>query len=290
MGVSQYDALRAKPAHANLWQDSGLKRSIAYTSNWLHTLVLAGLLALFLVFVLIFLQPFDTYQAAMPFKNLKLFGYSACIILPIMLLHGLEEFWFKKNHSRWFLYQELIILSIGFVLISTASFFYNSLVVNNMELQYNYMVGWAVDFGLPFVPIFIPLWAYLRYRFSTVTIAPKTEKPAATISIEVGKQQVLQFQEQKFLLAQAQANYVDVYWWDDNEVKKEMIRFTISGLIECIPSALQIHRSFLVNPAHIHSISGNTRKGTVRVAHIDEDIPISPKHFSAVKNLLQSRP
>ena len=73
-------------------------------------------------------------------------------------------------------------------------------------------------------------------------------------------------------------------------LKKEMIRFTISGLIDLIPSAQQIHRSYLVNPLHIQDITGNTRKGSILINHYDQEIPISPKHFLAVKNLLQNRP
>jgi len=252
--------------------------------------MLASLLALAVVFILIFLQPFDTYQTDMPFKNLKLLGYSVCIIMPVMFLHTFEELWYKRNKSKWFLYQEIIILFFGFILISIASFFYNAIVVNDINVEYNYILTWSLNFGLPFVPVFIPLWAYLRFRFSTVEIRPKEKNGEKVVSIAVNNQQSIQFKENDFLFAQSQANYVDVYFLDGTGLRREMIRFTISGLIDIIPSALQIHRSYLVNPSQIKEISGNTRKGNVKINHFEEEIPISPKHFTAVKNLLQSRP
>lgn len=267
-----------------------MNRSIAYTSSWLHTFILSCIFATAFVFILIFLQPFDTYGSDMSYKNLKLLGYSLCIILPIQALHILEEAWFRLTHRKWYLYQEFITLVLGFFFITFSAFFYNTLVVNSLTVNYHYIVGWALHFGLPFVPIFIPLWAYLRFRFSKITIK-QTEGESGKMILIKGKsqQEEIQFQESDFILAQAQANYVDIFFLKEGELNKEMIRFTISGLIELIPSAQQIHRSYLVNPAMVIDIKGNTRKGSVLLKHIQQEISISPKHFVAVKKYLQNR-
>lgn len=267
-----------------------MKRSIAYTSNWLHTLMLSCILAFAIVFILIFLQPFDSYQSEMPFKNLKLFGYSACIILPIMFIHIFEELWFKFSNGKWYVYQEIISLFIGLIFIITASFFYNTIVVNDININLDYILRWAVVYGLPFVPIFIPLWIFLRFKFSTITILPQEGQSEKEIVIKGNSQEEIRFAEDQFLLAKSQANYVDIFYLKDEQIHKEMIRFTISGLVELIPSALQIHRSYLVNPAQIKSISGNTRKGNIQIKQLEEEIPISPKHFIGVKKYLQTRP
>ncbi|MDY2586820.1 LytTR family DNA-binding domain-containing protein [Winogradskyella aquimaris] len=266
-------------------------RAIAYTRSWLNTFFLSTILATIIVFILIFLQPFDTYTNDTPYKNLKLLGYSLCIIIPILILHVLEEYWFKKNNNKWFLFQEIIILTLGFFFIAILCYFYNTYIVNDLEVNSGYILQWVVEFGVPFIPIFMPLWIYFRFRFSKVVINPALIKNQAVVNIKGNNQnEVLSFPEQDFVMAKAQANYVDIYYLKENEIQKEMIRYTISGLLELIPSAQQIHRSYLVNPAMISDIKGNTRKGNVELKHIEDSVPISPKHFIGVQKYLQTRP
>ena len=106
------------------------KRAIAYTASWLNTFFLSCILAIIIVFILIFLEPFDSYSNDIPYKSLKLFGYGLCVIIPILILHFFEEYWFKKSNGKWFLFQELLILIIGFFFISIFSYFYNTYIVN----------------------------------------------------------------------------------------------------------------------------------------------------------------
>ncbi|WP_223034902.1 LytTR family DNA-binding domain-containing protein [Hanstruepera marina] len=266
-------------------------KSIAYTSSWLNTFLLSSILGTVIVFILIFLKPFDSDNESVNYHNLKLFGYGFSIVLPILILHFFEEFWFNQNNKKWFLYQEVIVLSIGFFFIALTSYFYNTYIVNDLNVDSNYILSWVKEFGAPFAPIFMPLWIYLRFRFSKVVISPIQIKKEATISLKGNNQnEELHFFEKDFVLAKAQANYVDVYFLKNNQLNKKMIRHSISGITELIPSSQQIHRSHLVNPSMIISIHGNTRKGNVILKHIEEKVPISPKHFLGVKKYLQTRP
>jgi ABC-type uncharacterized transport system permease subunit len=138
-------------------------RSIAYTSNWYHTFLLSLILATTIVVILIFLQPFDIYGNEIAYKNIKMIGYGVCVVLPILLIHVLEEFWFKFTHGKWHVFQELLILTLGFLLISLASYIFNVLVVNTHNVEPTHLFQWVKDFGLPFIPLFIPFWTYLRF-------------------------------------------------------------------------------------------------------------------------------
>ena len=148
-----------------------------------------------------------------------------------------------------------------------------------------------IEFGMPFIPIFIPLWIYLRFRFSKVVIKIAPIKNQSKIFIKGNNQnEEITFLEKDFVMAKAQSNYVDVYYLKDGELIKIMIRTTLSNLIKSIPSAQKIHRSYIVNPLKIESISGNTRKGKISITSLNETVPVSPKHFLAVKKHLQTRP
>ncbi len=265
-------------------------RLIAYTSSWYNTFLLSLILATMIVVVLTFLQPFDIYGNEIAYKNLKLIGYGICTILPILLIHILEEFWFRHTYEKWHFYQEIIIIILGFLLILIISYFYNVLLVNN-NIESSNIFQWVKYFGLPFIPIFIPLWIYLRFRFSKITIKPVVDQKAKKILITGNNQnEVIHFLEKNFILAKSQANYVDIYYMDNELLKKEMIRSTLVGIKSKMKSAEQVHRSYLVNPVHIKHISGNTRKGFITMNKLDEEVPVSPKYFLGLKKYLQNHP
>ena len=268
-----------------------LNRSIAFTASWKYTFFIALILGGLLAFILVFLQPFDTWQNVIPYKELLLSGYSLCIIIPVLLLHILETNWYQKNNSRWNVLNEIVILTLGFLFIGFLSFLYNTVIVNDLSPQWPYFWQWLRVFGLPFVPLVIPAWAYLRYKFSDISITATPIK-GSTLSIQgenLGEK--LQFSPDQFIYAQSQSNYVDVYLLNENqEAEKHVLRSTLSGLVSQLPFAEQVHRSYLVNPEHIKNLEGNTRKGAAVLNHIDEPVPVSPKHFKGLKNYLQSRP
>jgi hypothetical protein len=261
---------------------------ISYNSSWYHTFLVSLLLATMIVVVLVFLQPFDIYGNEIAYKNVKLIGYGICIILPILLIHILEEFWFRCTHEKWYFYQELVAVILGFLLISISAYFYNAFVVND-NIHSSHVFHWVKDFGLPFIPVFIPFWVYLRFRFSKIIIQTNADKKEKTILITGNNQnEFIQFLEKNFVMARSQANYVDVYYIENELIKKEMIRSTLTSLKNKIPSAEQVHRSYLVNPGQIKKISGNTRKGYITINRLKEEVPVSPKYFVGIKKNLQS--
>ena len=135
-------------------------RSISYTSNWYHTFLVGLILAATVIVILIFLQPFDIYGNEIAYKNIKMIGYGICILLPILLIHVIEEFWFKSTNGKWHIYQELFTLILGFFLISITSYIYNVSVVNNNTIASSHFFPWVQNFGLPFIPIFFPFWVF----------------------------------------------------------------------------------------------------------------------------------
>lgn len=268
-----------------------LNRSIAFTASWKYTVLIALILGALISFIMIFLQPFDTYQHNPPNKNLLLSGYSLCIAIPILLLHIPELFWYKHQNSRWYLFNELLFIFLGMTFMTILAFVYNTKVVNEYPITWGYLWDWLLTFGLPFVPFLLPVWAYLRFKFSDVTISSATSGTSTIIITGENINEQLRFTQEQFIFAQAQSNYVDVYLLTkDQEAEKHVLRSTLSGLVNQIPFAEQVHRSYLVNPEHILSLEGNTRKGSAVLNHINESVPVSPKHFKGLKTYLQNRP
>ncbi|MBL7471433.1 LytTR family DNA-binding domain-containing protein [Robertkochia sediminum] len=268
-----------------------LNRSIAFTASWKYTFLIALILGALISFILIFLQPFDTYQHNISNKNLLLSGYGLCIAIPVLLIHFPELFWYRSQRSKWYLFNELLILAVGLLLITALCFVYNNVVINGYPVTWAYFWEWLMTFGLPFVPFIMPVWIYLRFRFSGVTIAQDIADMAPIIIEGENVNEQLQFTPEQFIFAQVQSNYVDIYLLNDQKkAEKHVLRSTLSALVDQIPHAEQVHRSYLVNPQYITSLEGNTRKGAAVLQHIADPIPVSPKHFKGLKSYLQDRP
>jgi hypothetical protein len=268
-----------------------LNRDISFTASWKKTVLIGAVMSFPMIFIQVFLQPFDTFISDTAFKGLKLSGYGFVVLLTVVMLHYPEQYVYQKRGQKWTVFNEMVTLILGFFLMGILGFSYNNLVFNDLNMSISSAPGWFASYALPFAPLFIPLWAYLRYRFSQVTIGHE-ELSDETLTVEgQNSGERVRFKWSDFVLATVDSNYLDIYVLnDESTIEKHVLRGTLSGLVDQLPKAQQVHRSYLVNTSHIKDLSGNSRKGAVILNHYPDEVPVSPKHFTALKEYLQSRP
>lgn len=268
-----------------------INRSISYTRSWQSTLLICLILSAVFSFILVFLQPFDTYDVQMPHKNLKLVGYAIPITISILVIHIFENKWFAKQ-QKWLLWNELFIMGLGLLLITFLSFIYLNNFVNTKALPLSEFFAWLKIFGLPFAPLMLMLWAYLRFRFSKIEVVESSKISSSLTLLGDNANEVYHINWNHFLLAKAQSNYVEIITSSGDEipVEKTLIRSSLSKIAPQIPQALQVHRSYLINKDRILRLEGNSRKGWCFIKDYEDSVPVSPKHFKALKIWLQNRP
>jgi hypothetical protein len=88
---------------------------------------------------------------------------------------------------------------------------------------------------------------------------------------------ILQIEEASFLYANSEGNYVDLYYLDKNEVKKEVIRLSLKALETQFEDTLffRCHKSFIVNLDQVQKIEGNARNLELILIATTERIPVS---------------
>lgn len=115
------------------------------------------------------------------------------------------------------------------------------------------------------------------------------EEPSEPIEIEVenGKKLILKVAEVRFV--EAMQNYVSVWYFRDGQLRKEVIRSTISSMEEQFKdtAVIRCHRSYLVNVDCIEKASGNAQGLRLKLADITEpEIPVSRSYIPEVRALL----
>lgn len=268
-----------------------INQSFPYSSRWqLH-----GLIALtsgtVLAFILIFLQPFDTYASQPEYKSLKLAGYAFTVMVPYLVVHGIESLWYSNRKSTWRVWNEILMLLLFAGLVIVSAYFYHNAVFNGPPIRLQGLWQFGLYMGVPFLPLFIPLTGYLRFKAGTYNFfRPQPASEAVTV-FNRNKTEHIKLLPSHFLLAEARQNYVTIYFTNEQQqVNKAMLRLTLSEACHQLPGAEQVHRSFLVNLSRIEHLDGNKRKAHLTVQPGDFTVPVGQKYYDALKTHRQVRP
>ncbi|MAU15800.1 MAG: hypothetical protein CMH46_09705 [Muricauda sp.] len=145
-------------------------KTIAYTKNWKHTFWTALLLGILLPVLLITLEPFDNSNSFSN-KYVILSGYALCIIIPILVVHPLENYFYKIQTNRWFVVNEILyIISTLFTIFLFAFFYHFYVISGRASFTFDLIWGFIKSFGFPFIPIIVPFWLYLRSKYGLIEV------------------------------------------------------------------------------------------------------------------------
>ncbi|MFD2529876.1 LytR/AlgR family response regulator transcription factor [Polaribacter marinaquae] len=254
--------------------------------------MIALLLGTVIPVLLITLEPFDNSNS-FSYKYLILSGYSVCIIIPILIFHPIENYVYKIQTKRWFIVNECIYIISTLFVIFIFSFFYHFFVISGLT-SFTYELIWSFikSFGVPFTPIVVPLWLYLRSKYGQIEVPDydkSSTKKVKKITINgTNKSETLTIFESDFIFAKAQQNYVDIYFNTDKGMQQKTLRSTLSNIIKQLPKAWQVHRSYLVNLDYLKTVEGNARKRFIRITTTEETIPISQVYYKALNKRLSN--
>jgi len=269
-----------------------LNKTIAYTKNWKHTFLIALILGGLIPVLLMTLEPFDNSNN-FSFKYLILSGYALCIIIPIVLVHPIENYVYKIQTKRWFVINESFYIIATLIIIFLFSFFYHFYLISGLpSFTSDAIWDFIKSFGVPFIPIVVPLWLYLRSKYGAIEVPlydkENTKRNKTITIIGNNKSETLTIFDADFIFAKAQQNYVDVFYKTENGIQQQTFRNTLSNIMKQLPKAWQVHRSYLVNLDYLESIEGNTRKRFIRISTTEETIPISQVYYEALKKRLSN--
>lgn len=254
------------------------------STRWLMMLSLS----LLVIFIILFLKPFDTGEKQLPHKTLMLIGYGLCLIVADLPLLVLERFWVLRKKHRWTLGAELLY-QLGFLVLSALLVYvYDLAVTKHTAISWAHFPTYTYQFVLPFALLLLPLLAYLRYSLGAL-FYPSSMSPERVCLSGQNKGDLLELEVRQLRYIKSEDNYVKVVYYDDTDgLQAVLMRNTLGQMNDQLPSLLYSHRSYLVAPWYIMQLKGNKQKASLTLQDIPEEIPLSSAHFDLIKAFLES--
>ena len=252
-----------------------LRRPLRFVDSWWLPIGVGAAGGAVVMFVTLVLEPSGTDRYDAPFRTLRLSGYSLCVLLPFLVVHGLSRAWLDRTGAVWRLWHELVALAAVVMLMFYAGYAYWALVINQLPLSAADWLFFTIRFTLPFLLVLVPPMLLVRSALVTVLGARIGEERI----VLTGRNQEdrLRLAASDFLFAEAEQNYVTIHYLRRGEARHRMFRAPLAEIESQLPDALRVHRSYLVNASRVQAVEGNARKRTARLEGAGRSVPVSPK-------------
>ncbi len=251
-----------------------------------HVLLALGL-GIWIFIFLYFTEPLDVNELSNKEKltYLPVYGLfgSICYLLTLPLQGRLIE----KTEPLWVLKKELLFLGVFIVItfIAMRSFYLFVImdgIPNPYTLSYYTFHIFFPAFLTLFPVVIIGRWGLGKYK----------EKQYKENKIEIkgaGNYENLRITWSSLLFIQSSDNYIEVTYFEKDDVRKSLIRAKLTEVEKSIPQLLRTHRSFLINPEHFRKWKNHKGRMLIEIAN-EIEIPVSKTFQDSVKKQLNFTP
>jgi hypothetical protein len=261
----------------------------------------AAVIALFnFVFVMIY-QPAQTHPGYFLSYEMTMAAYCAGVgFAAFLAIYLMKIARFFSNHEEWNFIKELISIFIVVFAMGTAVYFMAFLIEEpadrwNLETLSSSYIGTFLIAG---IPLYLFTAININQLFQTkLTHSQKDQKPAENgageelIIINTPlKKEELSFYPSEFLYAESEGNYVNFYLHRESEIRKKVVRCSISGVEEQLsdfPFLLRTHRAFIVNLKKVEEANGNALGFRLKIQRVQGEIPVSRRHTGTFRELFK---
>lgn len=200
------------------------------------------------------------------------------------------EYTSRANYMLWLLV-EFFLITIAMHCVNV--FFLKVPFINLPE----YLLTLKYTLGVLILPYFFALlMLYIEEQLQvvqqlTLKVNRATTADTVTIQDENGKA-VLTLPLKNILYFKSEDNYITLYYKQDNEVRKELIRTSLKKIEQELNLAtlIRIHRSFMVNTQNLMSAAKTSRGYQVKMEFTTEPLPVSATYQSAFEEKVIQKP
>lgn len=266
-------------------------------NSWQEWLFFLGT-GVFVAFFLIVFQPFGTDSFESATKYLFLAGYGAVItvtmamtswIIPRVLPTFFEE-------ESWTVGKQILFLTVLVTTAFATCYFYKNWYLGlTFSLRgFLYFLPLALSVAIfPIAGLVVGNYIYLlkHYEHGAAAMAGRdpssrkamTEAASLVLPDEQGKP-CLTLSPDQLLAIKSADNYVEVYYWEENQLQRLLIRNTLSALETLLEntSIVRCHRSYLVNLNQVTQVTGNAQGYRLLLGDHSLSIPVARSRSEAI--------
>lgn len=275
-----------------------------YPSNYERNnrVVIAASYGLFVSLFLMIFQPFGISMSTDPLYLLKTAGFGLVTFLVMLFVYlalpvMYPDFFKEKNYT---IGKELIVSAFLILLIGLANSAYAHIFVIQPSKQSILNMIWQT-FLVGIFPIsFLTLLQYNRLYKSNTKVSQAIKLSSdrnSNVIRELAEQHYYSISTEQdntpiilenLLFLESDGNYVHLYQVADKSYTKTMHRATLKSLEEenSFQNVVRCHRSFIVNLDQVIDVSGNAQGLKLKLNGVEEEVPVSRKYISAVKDYL----
>jgi hypothetical protein len=294
--------------HQKLTMLQLFNRPYCYETSTKRKVRAAVLFGVFVFVFLAFFQPFqlNTYRGSVALLALCYGAVTTCIMLLLnVLLPRIATGLF--NEADWNVGREIFWTCANLLCIALANMLYTGWVGSmRFDLQSFLSIGlYTLAVGLfPLTGGILWNESRLRNKFSTgserinkaLTVAHHQHKKIKEDIklVEIPSENAgesFTVHPKSLLFVKAAENYAEVYWLVEDTPKRTVVRANLRMFEDALldlPEFNRCHKSYIVNLAVVHRISGNAQGYKLHLANISETIPVSRKLNNSIKNLLET--
>ena len=264
-----------------------------YPQNYIIKNPLIGSLVFlgFCIFFVIIYKPLQTHESRFFSYNLTVTVYCFIVTIPLYgLLTILKSIKFFSDPEDWTVLKELLSVVISLIGMGITVYF-SGFLLEPPSQRWN-LITFFDSLLSAFLIFVVPLsfFTIINYRYllvsdiikqfnTTEAYLKSSGESDELIRIESQlKKEELSFYPNQFIYAESDGNYTAFHLKLENQVKKKVIRNSISNTeqqLSAIPFLFRTHRAFIVNVKMIDSQKGNSLGYRLKLSGIDNEIPVS---------------
>jgi hypothetical protein len=275
-----------------LWEVAAwLNKPFPKPGNLKTKLIIPFFVAFLVACILMIFQPFGIGKISEG-KLLFIGGYAFIIFLVMTVTSMVLPLIFPNffNPDKWNIGRYLYHIIIDYLTISLFAWIYTVSVASDI-IEANTFAGFlSVTLAVSVFPVLIVVYGYektlLTRNLKNAEFLTKSLEKLSGIQ-DMGlirqlvfreKSRVITLSSEDFICARAKGNYSQIYYLESKEMKKALIRITLSGISEMAdgdPSIIRCHKSAIVNLNYVLRVGGNARNYYLEIKEADLRIHLS---------------
>jgi hypothetical protein len=261
---------------------NSLKKQIHFLASTTNRLLVGLILCVYLSFIIIGLEPFDTDQFEADYRFLLLSGYGILTFVVFVIYGRIEHYRYSRTGKVWLVSHEIVSTLLFLLISGHVLYLYNTLVVNLRSCTVGSYLHFLCITVISMIPVFVPPMVYLRQKFGERILPPAAN---SIVLIGENKNEILRMEKEELLFIKAVENYVEICFMDKSKkIISKTFRQTLSNVCEQLPFLEKCHRSYLVNTGTIKEITGNSQGAKISFVAGEKEIPLSKTYYKHFRN------